>query len=57
MPWPLWRPLSWANPELAHPWYMFVRFMIYLALNNQQKGDMSLSNTDAMEKRIQSIML
>jgi hypothetical protein len=50
MPWPLWRLLSWADPELAHPRYMFVRFMIYLALNNQQNWNMSLSNTDAMKK-------
>jgi hypothetical protein len=48
MPWPLWRLLSWADPELAHPWYIFVRFMIYLALNRQQSWDMSLADTDAM---------
>jgi hypothetical protein len=29
---------------------MFVRFMIYLALNNQQNGDMSLSNTNTIEE-------
>jgi hypothetical protein len=50
MPWPLWRLLSWADPELARPWYVFVRFMIYLALNNQRNWDMSLSDTDAMTK-------
>jgi hypothetical protein len=50
MPWPLWRLLSWADPELAHPWYIFVRFMIYLALNHQQNWDMSLSDSDAMTK-------
>lgn len=48
MPWPLWRLVAWADPELAHPWYTFVRFMIYLALNRQQHWDMSLADTRAM---------
>jgi hypothetical protein len=48
MPWPLWRLLSWADRELAHPWYTFVRFMIYLVINRQQSWDLTLSDTAAM---------
>ena len=49
MPWRIWKYILWADPELAGPWYYFVRLMIYLGINRQKSWDMTLSDTAAME--------
>jgi hypothetical protein len=49
MPWRIWKYILWADPELAGPWYYFVRLMIYLVINRQKSWDMTLSDTATME--------